>query len=225
MVVGPCCSSAGVVCMATKRNALGVLMGIELVLNGANVNFVAFGSEFLQADRAAWPWARRAVDRAVCDRAGGGRSRRGPGHRVELLQQPCHGRRRPGRRVEGLMEPSHTLLPLLLVLAWLLPLASFTLIVLFGPRMGKAGTVRRLRGHRGHRRWLRLSSADRPGAPGWPSIARGVPTAGSSQQWLRRNTGMRTSQQWHARSPANLGTLLGQFGTLKIAHRATTSTR
>ena len=31
--------------MATKRNALGVLMGIELVLNGANVNFVAFGSD------------------------------------------------------------------------------------------------------------------------------------------------------------------------------------
>jgi NADH-quinone oxidoreductase subunit K len=33
---------AGAVCMATKRNAIGVLMGVELVLNGANVNFVAF---------------------------------------------------------------------------------------------------------------------------------------------------------------------------------------
>jgi NADH-quinone oxidoreductase subunit K len=33
---------AGVVCMATKRNGIGVLMGVELVLNGANVNFVAF---------------------------------------------------------------------------------------------------------------------------------------------------------------------------------------
>jgi NADH-quinone oxidoreductase subunit L len=32
-----------------------------------------------------------------------------------------------------------TLLPLLLVIAWLLPLASFTAIVLLGPRMGKAG--------------------------------------------------------------------------------------
>lgn len=32
----------GVVCMATKRNAIGVLIGVELVLNGANVNFVAF---------------------------------------------------------------------------------------------------------------------------------------------------------------------------------------
>lgn len=32
----------GALCMATKRNAIGVLMGVELVLNGANVNFVAF---------------------------------------------------------------------------------------------------------------------------------------------------------------------------------------
>jgi NADH:ubiquinone oxidoreductase subunit K len=32
----------GVLCMATKRNAIGVLIGVELVLNGANINFVAF---------------------------------------------------------------------------------------------------------------------------------------------------------------------------------------
>ena len=30
----------GVVCIATRRNAIGVLMGVELVLNAANVNFV-----------------------------------------------------------------------------------------------------------------------------------------------------------------------------------------
>ncbi len=36
--------------MATKRNALGVLMGIELVLNAANLNFVAMGSSFIRAD-------------------------------------------------------------------------------------------------------------------------------------------------------------------------------
>ena len=28
--------------MATKRNAIGVLIGVELVLNGANLNLVAF---------------------------------------------------------------------------------------------------------------------------------------------------------------------------------------
>lgn len=47
LVVGAVLFVCGVVCMATKRNALGVLMGIELVLNGANVNFVAFSSPFL----------------------------------------------------------------------------------------------------------------------------------------------------------------------------------
>ncbi len=50
MVVGAIMFTAGVVCMATKRNALGVLMGVELVLNGANVNFVALGSPFLQGN-------------------------------------------------------------------------------------------------------------------------------------------------------------------------------
>ena len=48
LAVGAVLFVTGVVCMATKRNALGVLMGIELVLNGANVNFVAFGSKFLR---------------------------------------------------------------------------------------------------------------------------------------------------------------------------------
>jgi len=32
----------GAVCMASKRNAIGVLIGVELVLNGANINLVAF---------------------------------------------------------------------------------------------------------------------------------------------------------------------------------------
>jgi NADH-quinone oxidoreductase subunit K len=48
LVVGAILFVTGVVCMITKRNVLGVLMGIELVLNGANVNFVAFGSEYLR---------------------------------------------------------------------------------------------------------------------------------------------------------------------------------
>jgi NADH:ubiquinone oxidoreductase subunit K len=42
LMVGAVLFVSGVVCMATKRNAIGVLMGVELVLNGANVNFVAF---------------------------------------------------------------------------------------------------------------------------------------------------------------------------------------
>ena len=42
LIVGAVLFVCGVVCMATKRNGIGVLMGVELVLNGANVNFVAF---------------------------------------------------------------------------------------------------------------------------------------------------------------------------------------
>lgn len=50
LAVGAVLFVTGAICMATKRNALGVLMGIELVLNGANVNFIAFGSKYLRAD-------------------------------------------------------------------------------------------------------------------------------------------------------------------------------
>jgi len=42
LVVGAILFVAGAVCMATKRNGVGILMGVELVLNAANVNFVAF---------------------------------------------------------------------------------------------------------------------------------------------------------------------------------------
>lgn len=50
LVVGAILFTSGVVCMAIKRNAVGVLMGIELVLNGANLNFVAFASPVLNGD-------------------------------------------------------------------------------------------------------------------------------------------------------------------------------
>ena len=42
LMVGAILFVCGIVCMATKRNGVGILMGVELVLNGANVNFVAF---------------------------------------------------------------------------------------------------------------------------------------------------------------------------------------
>jgi NADH:ubiquinone oxidoreductase subunit K len=32
----------GITCMLTRRNAVALLMGVELVLNSANLNFVAF---------------------------------------------------------------------------------------------------------------------------------------------------------------------------------------
>ncbi len=43
LAVGGLLFAFGLLTVATRRNAVGVLMGVELVLNGANVNFVAFG--------------------------------------------------------------------------------------------------------------------------------------------------------------------------------------
>lgn len=45
LLVGAILFVCGIVCMATKRNGIGVLMGVELVLNGANINFVAFSRQ------------------------------------------------------------------------------------------------------------------------------------------------------------------------------------
>jgi NADH-quinone oxidoreductase subunit K len=42
LVVGALLFGFGIVTVATRRNAVGVLMGVELLLNAANVNFVAF---------------------------------------------------------------------------------------------------------------------------------------------------------------------------------------
>ena len=50
VLVGAILFTCGALCMATKRNALGILMGVELVLNGANINLIAFGSPYLRSD-------------------------------------------------------------------------------------------------------------------------------------------------------------------------------
>lgn len=42
LLLGAVLFVCGVICMAIKRNAIGILLGVELVLNGANINFVAF---------------------------------------------------------------------------------------------------------------------------------------------------------------------------------------
>ena len=42
LLLGAVLFVCGALCMAIKRNAIGVLIGVELVLNGASINFVAF---------------------------------------------------------------------------------------------------------------------------------------------------------------------------------------
>jgi NADH-quinone oxidoreductase subunit K len=43
LVVAALLFGLGLVCVLTRRNAIGLLMGIELMLNAATVNLVAFG--------------------------------------------------------------------------------------------------------------------------------------------------------------------------------------
>jgi hypothetical protein len=81
LMLGALLFVCGAVCMAIKRNAIGILMGVELVLNGANINFVGAGP--LQSD-----FQPRGADfRSVRDRPCRRRGRRRAGYRPELLQQ------------------------------------------------------------------------------------------------------------------------------------------
>jgi NADH-quinone oxidoreductase subunit K len=43
LVVAALLFGLGLVCVLTRRNAIGLLMGIELMLNAATLNLVAFG--------------------------------------------------------------------------------------------------------------------------------------------------------------------------------------
>ena len=88
----------GMLTMLLKRNAIGILMGVELILNAANVNLVAF-NRFSYAGTlrsAAAGWADLCD---VCDRAGGRGGGGGAGDLSELLQQLRHDRRRAGARI------------------------------------------------------------------------------------------------------------------------------
>lgn len=42
LVVGILIFALGLYCVLTRRNAIGILMGVELILNAANINYVAF---------------------------------------------------------------------------------------------------------------------------------------------------------------------------------------
>jgi len=42
LVVGVIVFLLGLYCVLTRRNAIGILMGVELILNSANINYVAF---------------------------------------------------------------------------------------------------------------------------------------------------------------------------------------
>jgi NADH-quinone oxidoreductase subunit K len=43
LIVAALLFALGLICVLTRRNAIGLLMGVELILNSANLNFIAFG--------------------------------------------------------------------------------------------------------------------------------------------------------------------------------------
>lgn len=42
LIVGLAVFVLGLYCVLTRRNAIGILMGVELILNSANINYIAF---------------------------------------------------------------------------------------------------------------------------------------------------------------------------------------
>jgi NADH-quinone oxidoreductase subunit K len=42
LIVAAVLFALGLVCVLSRRNAIGLLMGVELILNSANVNLIAF---------------------------------------------------------------------------------------------------------------------------------------------------------------------------------------
>jgi NADH-quinone oxidoreductase subunit K len=70
LVVGALLFALGLVTVATRRNAVGVLMGVELILNGANVNFVAF-ERFVGAGVGGYVFALFVIVLAAAEAAVG----------------------------------------------------------------------------------------------------------------------------------------------------------
>jgi len=42
LIVAAILFSLGLICVLSRRNAIGLLMGVELILNSANINLIAF---------------------------------------------------------------------------------------------------------------------------------------------------------------------------------------
>ena len=68
LLIGAVLFTAGVFCVATRRNAVMILMGIELILNSANVNLVAF-NRFLPHGMDGQLFAIFVIIMAACEAA------------------------------------------------------------------------------------------------------------------------------------------------------------
>src|SRR5579875_2631457 len=117
----------GLFCVVTRRNALGILMGIELILNAANVNYVAF------ARYAQTGYDGQLFDRGDHARRGGGSHR--PRHRPRHLPELRDHRRRGDGSAARVSAVDHPTPAAYVALIPLLPLAGAAVLGLFGARL------------------------------------------------------------------------------------------
>ena len=85
LVIGALLFIIGVAGVLTRRNIIVIFMSIELILNAANLNFIAF-SRYLHGNGQPQR-ARRPDIHGVCDRGRGGRSSDWFGNRYRALQE------------------------------------------------------------------------------------------------------------------------------------------
>ena len=72
LILSVCLFSFGLLAVITRRHAIGILLGIELMLNSANINLVAF-SHFLSPDTGldGQVFALMGIALAACEAAVG----------------------------------------------------------------------------------------------------------------------------------------------------------
>ena len=58
LVVGTLLFAIGVLCVMTRRQLLMILIGVEIMLNGAALVFVAAALHFQNVDCSSLPWQR-----------------------------------------------------------------------------------------------------------------------------------------------------------------------
>ena len=68
LVVAALLFTIGIVCVISRRNAIGILIGIELILNAANLNLIAF-SHYFETGLEGQVFAIFVIILAACEAA------------------------------------------------------------------------------------------------------------------------------------------------------------
>lgn len=68
LIVAAILFALGLVCILSRRNAIGLLMGIELILNAANINLIAF-AQYVESDLSGQIFALFVIALAAAEAA------------------------------------------------------------------------------------------------------------------------------------------------------------